>query len=381
MPLAAIGAAGWAASLSVFRASRRGVILVAGGLTALALMPRAGWGWTIPPQLLVGAGLGLTRRGLTELALRGRADQVVHGGWTIAARHAGVVLGLLLLAPILTSALEENHDEAIRAGAAVVLDSEIPPLDKLGSRRTSSRGRPRGRSRRSCPTWSARSRTGRTTTSSAHSSRGLQDQLDRAVTSAFSAPFLLAAALALCAARPGRFGRGGGPVRRACRSSSRWARRRLVVPVPRPRRQPLRADAGRRSVRDARAARRGGSRGDDRADRAVSGRRRRVQARRLARGSRARAPDEQPSTRSPTTTGSSRRGRAGDPRRPHPCGRRCPGGGSAPGLVLRSCAGPRRRFRPGSSSRRSSGSAASSHSRALTRRAVEAGSSASQGVR
>ena len=58
-------------------------------------------------------------------------DQVVHGGWTIAARHAGVVLGLLLLAPVLTTALDENRDEAIRAGAAVVLDSAIPPLDKL----------------------------------------------------------------------------------------------------------------------------------------------------------------------------------------------------------------------------------------------------------
>ena len=109
-----------------------GVILLAGGLAALALMPRAGWGWTIPPQILVGAGLGLTVAGLTELALRGRPDQVVHGGWTIAARHAGVVLGLVLLAPVLTTALEENRDEAIRAGAAVVLDSDIPPLDKLG---------------------------------------------------------------------------------------------------------------------------------------------------------------------------------------------------------------------------------------------------------
>lgn len=179
-----------------------GVILLAGGLAALALMPRAGWGWTIPPQLLVGAGLGLTVGGLTELALRGRPDQVVHGGWTIAARHAGVVLGLVLLAPVLTTALEENREEAIRAGAAVVLDSEIPPLDKLGVAqdvldevdRSSELGELPDverafEGRPDEPEWRALV-------------DGLQEQLDRAVTSAFSGPFLLAAALTLCALVP-----------------------------------------------------------------------------------------------------------------------------------------------------------------------------------
>jgi MFS family permease len=179
-----------------------GVILIAGGLAALAFMPRAGWVWTIPPQILVGAGLGLTVTGLTELALQGRADQVVHGGWTIAARHAGVVLGLLLLAPVLTSALDENRDEAIRGGAAIVLDSGIPPLDKLGVaqdvldevNRANGVGKlpDVGRALANRPQddeWSALV-------------TGLQDQLDRAVTNAFSGPFLLAAALTLCALVP-----------------------------------------------------------------------------------------------------------------------------------------------------------------------------------
>jgi hypothetical protein len=80
-------------------------------------MPRAGWGWTIPPQLLVGAGLGLTVAGLTERALEGRPE-----------------------------------DDEWRA----LID-------------------------------------------------GLQEQLDRAVTSAFSGPFLLAAALTLCALVPVAF--------------------------------------------------------------------------------------------------------------------------------------------------------------------------------
>ena len=179
-----------------------GVILLAGGLAALALMPRAGWGWTVPPQILVGAGLGLTVGGLTELALRGRADQVVHGGWTLAARHAGVVLGLLLLAPVLTSALEENRDEAIRAGAAVVLDSEIPPLDKLGVAQDVLDEVDRADEVGELPDVE-RAFEGRPDDDEWRALvDGLQDQLDRAVTSAFSGPFLLAAALTLCALVP-----------------------------------------------------------------------------------------------------------------------------------------------------------------------------------
>ena len=179
-----------------------GVVLLSGGLAALALMPRAGWGWTIPPQILVGAGLGLTVGGLTELALRGRADQVVHGGWTLSARHAGVVVGLLLLAPVLTSALDENRDEAIRAGAAIVLDSEIPPLDKLGVAQDVLAEVDRSRDAGELPDVerALEDRPDDDEWSSLVSA--LQDQLDRAVTSAFSGPFFLAAALTLCALVP-----------------------------------------------------------------------------------------------------------------------------------------------------------------------------------
>jgi MFS family permease len=179
-----------------------GVILLSGGLAALALMPRAGWWWTIPPQILVGAGLGLTVAGLTALALRGRSEQVVHGGWTLAARHAGVVLGLLLLAPVLTSALEENRDEAIRAGAAVVLDSEIPPLDKLGVAQDVLAEVDRANEVGELPDVERAFEARPDDDEWGALVSALQDQLDRAVTSAFSGPFLLAAALTLFALVP-----------------------------------------------------------------------------------------------------------------------------------------------------------------------------------
>ena len=179
-----------------------GVILLSGGLGALALMPRAGWGWTIPPQILVGAGLGLTIGGLTALALHGRPDKIVHGGWTLSARHAGVVVGLVLLAPVLTSALDENRDEAIRAGAAVVLDSQIPPLDKLGVAQDVLAEVDRSSDAGELPDVE-RALADRPDDDEWRTLVGaLEDQLDRAVTSAFSGPFLLAAALTVCALVP-----------------------------------------------------------------------------------------------------------------------------------------------------------------------------------
>jgi hypothetical protein len=140
--------------------------------------------------------------GLTELAVRGRADQVVHGGWTLSARHAGVVVGLLLLAPVLTSALDENRDEAIRAGAAIVLDSQIPPLDKLGVAQDVLAEVDRSSDAGELPDV-ARALEDRPDDEEWRTLiSALQDQLDRAVTSAFSGPFLLAASLTLCALVP-----------------------------------------------------------------------------------------------------------------------------------------------------------------------------------
>ena len=86
---------------------------------------------TIPPQILVGVGLSLVLSALTETALAGRAPQALHGGWTISARHAGVVVGLLALTPIFTHDIAEQRRDAIDAGTAAVLDSDVPLLKKI----------------------------------------------------------------------------------------------------------------------------------------------------------------------------------------------------------------------------------------------------------
>jgi predicted MFS family arabinose efflux permease len=172
-----------------------GVVLVTGGLVALALLPGAAWWWTVAPQLLVGAGLGLSVAALTEWAVADGSEQVVQGGWTIAARHAGVVVGLLLLAPVLTSALDTNKREALYAGAAVVLDSDIPPLDKL--RVAQDVLVQVDAAENELPDVAAAFEDRPDTDEYRGLLAALEDQLDRAVTDAFSGPFALAAGLTL----------------------------------------------------------------------------------------------------------------------------------------------------------------------------------------
>ncbi|MDH4345770.1 MAG: MFS transporter [Thermoleophilia bacterium] len=208
MPLAAVAAGRFAARAgSAGMRMAAGIVLVAGGLAALALLPRAAWEWTVAPQVLVGTGIGLALAALTERALAGRAEQVVHGGWTLAARHAGVVVGLLLLAPVLTSALDRNEQDALVAGAAAVIDSGIPPLDKLRLAQDVL-VEVESAEARELPDIAAPFSDRPDTAEYRSLLARLQDELDRAVTSAFSGPFLLAAALALAALVPVALGRG-----------------------------------------------------------------------------------------------------------------------------------------------------------------------------
>ena len=210
MPLAAIAAGRVVASQrdSLRVRATSGIVLVAGGLAGLALLPRAGWWWTLAPQLLVGAGIGLALAALTERAVVGRGDQVVHGGWTLTARHVGVVLGLLLLTPVLTAALDRNEDEAVRAGAAEVLDSRIPALDKLRLAQDVLDEVRSAEQRGELPDVETVFEDRPGSDEYGALLAALRSQLQRAVTNAFSSSFLLAAALALGALVPATLIRG-----------------------------------------------------------------------------------------------------------------------------------------------------------------------------
>ena len=207
MPLAAISATRYGAAITpLWARAASGVVLIAGGLAALGWLPHAGWAWTVPPQLAVGVGLGFAVAAVSQQALAGRSPQLLHGGWTIAARHAGVVLGLLVLTPIFTHDLHKSERHALAAGTAAVLDSSISPLQKVGVARDILVAVDDAKAQARIP--------------DVHQvvdhdddaayvdlASKLQDQLDRAVTNACSNAFLVAALIGLAALVPIMLGR------------------------------------------------------------------------------------------------------------------------------------------------------------------------------
>jgi MFS family permease len=207
MPLAAVAAIRFSSRIaSLWVRAAAGVILIAGGLAALGWLPRSGWEWTLAPQLAIGTGLGLAVSALSERALAGRSAQVLHGGWTIAARHAGVVLGLVLLTPIFTSDLHANEDNALAAGTAAVLDSHIQPLQKVGVARKILVAVDDAKAEARIPDIrEVVDNEGDPAYTNLAST--LQDQLDRAVTNSCSRAFLAAALLGLAALVPIVFAR------------------------------------------------------------------------------------------------------------------------------------------------------------------------------
>lgn len=181
-----------------------GAVLTAGGLAALGLIPSASVAWTVVPQVLIGIGLGLSLGPLTEAALHGRSPLVLHGGWTLTARHVGVVAALALLTPLFTADLEEQEQRATESVLARILDSPLDPRTKIdvGLKLADELDSASGEVPAVGPVFEEISpREGEAPRLEALQTR-VEDELDRAATTAFERSFLVAAALSLCALVP-----------------------------------------------------------------------------------------------------------------------------------------------------------------------------------
>jgi predicted MFS family arabinose efflux permease len=181
-----------------------GCLLIAGGLVGMALLPSARLAWTIAPQALIGFGLGLTLDRLTVAAMRDRLPRAVHGGWTIGARHIGVVLGLAILTPVFTADLRAAQAPAQEAITALVLDAPLQTKDKLAVARSlgDQLSREHDRVPDLHPAFAALRLAPDERRAADQLERDLNGQLERAATQAFGNSFLIAAALALTALVP-----------------------------------------------------------------------------------------------------------------------------------------------------------------------------------
>jgi hypothetical protein len=127
LPLAAIAVARIGGPPRVRAAA--GAVLVAGGVLMLASLPTASLWWTVLPQLLGGAGMGLALPALAGELLPERTPlQAAH---LLAARHAGITIALVLLAPVAADRIDDAVAAGREQGTALVLDAKLPPLDKL----------------------------------------------------------------------------------------------------------------------------------------------------------------------------------------------------------------------------------------------------------
>lgn len=178
-----------------------GCFLIAGGLVGLAIPPSAHLAWTIAPQALVGLGLGLTVDRLTAQAMELRLPRVRHAGWTISARHVGVVVGLAILTPVFTGDLRDAEEPAQESITALVLDAPLKPEDKIAV--AEALGRELATQRGQVPDLSRAFATlelePEERPAAAQLERDLDEQLESAATWAFRDSFLIGAALALLA--------------------------------------------------------------------------------------------------------------------------------------------------------------------------------------
>ncbi len=127
LPLAAVAASRIRGPAEARAAA--GCLLVAGGIGCLALLPGDSAWWTIGPQVLAGAGMGLALPALAgellpELSRRDVAR-------VLSIRHAGIAAALVVLAPVVSADLEETIFTAREEGTAAVLDAKLPPGVKL----------------------------------------------------------------------------------------------------------------------------------------------------------------------------------------------------------------------------------------------------------
>jgi MFS family permease len=107
-----------------------GCLLVAGGLATLGLLPGPETALVIAGLALCGIGLGLASHPLGDRAL-GRSPSLAAGTRTVVARHAGLVIALLVVTPLLVHSFDGLRSDAEEVVGKTVLEAPIGLTTKI----------------------------------------------------------------------------------------------------------------------------------------------------------------------------------------------------------------------------------------------------------
>jgi hypothetical protein len=130
LPVLALIADRFSRRLPELAAAVTGCLLVAGGLAVLGLLPGPEIVLVLAGLGLCGIGLGLASHPLGDRAL-GRSPSVAAGNRTVVARHAGLVVGLLVVTPLLVNSFDGLRTDAEEVVGKTVLEAPIPLQTKL----------------------------------------------------------------------------------------------------------------------------------------------------------------------------------------------------------------------------------------------------------
>jgi hypothetical protein len=108
-----------------------GAALLAAGLMALALLPASSPVYAVPALALCGVGLGLAVPALTHESVPVGPGLDRSALVSLGARHLGLVLGLLAIAPLLAYELDRGGERATINATAIILDAPLPLTKKV----------------------------------------------------------------------------------------------------------------------------------------------------------------------------------------------------------------------------------------------------------
>jgi MFS family permease len=199
-----------------------GALLLSIGLVGLALVPGAAPVVAAIAFAVCGIGFDLVHEVLDATAVPADRPSVRAGAVSIGARHAGLVLGLALIAPVLSSSLTAGIERATLGATQTMLTTDLPLSDKVPvtwALRKAIEEAPRGQVPDLAAEFDARGAEG--DNAMARARDDLTDTISDAITRSFRPAFALAAALAALAAVPALLVAGRRPMRDRGRSAPR----------------------------------------------------------------------------------------------------------------------------------------------------------------